>query len=305
MSSASAPLRKGPSGPKTPTALPALLQNVVYVAKNGHDADADGSVSKPFLTVQAGMEYAYAAYIEPLGPQPYPGPFTRPTVFVCPGTYDDGPLVLPPQICVEGMGGNFSRVNGDWTIDSRWVEVSGSGNDIRSMFLLMGLYGNVAIDWDAFGSSEGKLWCQGTRFGNGTLTIKQKTANPTSNQAYFQGCEHLGDVALYATNVTMEGPMFTTDPGSVGATLTLNQQGGSSDNFFSVWGGTVGNIVVNAALGGPGYLVRLGHSAQPGATLTLNGPDSTIQVNASARPQPGLIVLGGGAVLGQVVDTNP
>ena len=263
---------------------------------------ADGSVSKPFLTVQAGMEYAWTTYVQPLGPQPT-SPFTRPSVFVCPGTYNEPALVLPPQICVEGMGGNHSRVEGDWTIDARWAEVPG-GNDLRSMFLLMGIYGNVTIDWDAFQSSEGKLWCQDTRFGGG-ITIRQKTSNPTSNQAYFQGCEHLGDVTLFASNVTMEGPMFTTDPGSIGASLILNQQGGSSDNFFSVWGGTIGNVVVDAALGPPGYLVRLGHSAQPGATLTLNGPDSTIQVNANARPQPGLIVLAGGAVLGQVVDTNP
>lgn len=298
-------IRTSPSGPIVDvTVLPTLLKNVVFVAKNGNDATADGSLAKPFLTVQAGMEFAWATYVAPLGPQTA-SPFTRPTVFVCPGTYDDGPLVLPPQICVEGMGGNFSRIMGDWTIDARWSNAGGS-NDFRSMFLLLGVYSNVTIDWDAFGSSEGKFWCQGTRFGGGgVITVKQKTSNPTSNQFYSQGCEHLGDVILFANNVTMEGPMFTADPGGIGASLILNQQGGSSDNFFSVWGGTIGNIIVNAALGPPGYSVRLGHSAQPGATLTLNGPDSTIQVNASARPQPGLIVLAGGAVLGQVVDTNP
>jgi hypothetical protein len=285
-----------------------LLENVVYVAKNGSDTGADGSVSKPFLTVQAGMEYAWSTYVQPLGPQPAP-PFTRPTVFVCPGTYDDGPLVLPPQVCVDGMGGNFSRIQGDWTIDGRWSNGPGGAapaNDCRSMFLNLGVYGNVTIDFAAYDAGEGKFWAQGTRFaGGGVLTLQSKILNPVSNSAWFMACEHTGDVVLNAVPTTMTAAMFVTDPGGIGATMTLNQQGGSADNFFTSWGGSLGNVVVNASLGAPSYNVRLGHSAQPGATLTLNGPDSIIQVNANARPQPGLIVLAGGAVLGQVVDTNP
>jgi hypothetical protein len=289
--------------PRFGGAVSTLLANMVYVAKNGNNTGADGSISKPFLTVQAGMEFAWSTYVQPLGPQPG-APFTRPTVVVAPGTYDDGPLILPPQVCVSGYGGNFSRITGDWTIDGRWSNAV-DANDFRSMFLNVGIYGNVTIDWAAFVSGEGKLWCQGARFAGGQFTLQSKIANPVSNQAYFQDCEMLGDVILNAVPTTMVAPMFTAGPGGIGATLTLNQQGGSADNFFTSWGGSIGHVVVNASLGAPGYNVRLGHSAQPGATLTLNGPDSTVYVNANARPQPGLIVLAGGAVLGQITDTNP
>jgi len=92
----------------------------VFVGKNGVDATADGSIGKPFLTVQAAMEFAWTTYVAPLGPQPA-SPFTRPCVFVSAGTYDDGPLVLPPQVCVMGEGFNHSRIVGDWTIDGRWT----------------------------------------------------------------------------------------------------------------------------------------------------------------------------------------
>jgi hypothetical protein len=281
----------------------APLQNTVIVAKNGNDATADGSVALPFLTVQAGMEYAWATYVQPLGPQPAP-PFTRPQVYVCAGTYDDGPLVLPPQVFVCGAGGNASRLKGDWSIDARWSNAGGP-DDYRSGWNDVGLFGSVVIDWDLYQSSEGKLWVQGTRFaGGGTLLLQQKTSNPTSNQAYFQGCEFDNDVTLNANNVTMEGALFTTDPGGVGATLTLNRQGGSSDNFFSSYGGTIGNVVVNALVGAPDYNVRLGHAAQSGATLTLNGAFSTVYADASALPLQSLIVLAGGATLAQILRVN-
>jgi len=57
--------------------------------------------------------------VAPLGPQPYPGPYTRPCVFISAGTYD-GPFVLPPQICLMGEGYNHSRLSGNWSIDDRW-----------------------------------------------------------------------------------------------------------------------------------------------------------------------------------------
>jgi len=37
---------------------PTLLANTFFVAKNGNDSTGDGSVSKPFLTVQAGINAA-------------------------------------------------------------------------------------------------------------------------------------------------------------------------------------------------------------------------------------------------------
>lgn len=289
-----------------------VLQNTVYVAKNGIDASANGSVARPFLTVQAALEYAWSAYVQPVGPQPAP-PFTRPVVLVMPGTYDDGPLVLPPHVCVQGCGGNHSRITGDWSIDGRWSNgPSGAApsNDCRSMFLEVGIYGNVTIDFAAYDAGEGKFWAHGVRFaGGGTLTLQSKIANPVSNSAWFQACEHNGPVVLNAVPTTMVAPMFAADPGGNGPSLTLNQQGGSSDNFFTSWGGSLGPIIINAALGAPGYDVRLGHSSQPppggGYMLTLNGTSSAVYINANARPQPGAIQLLGGATLAQITDLNP
>jgi hypothetical protein len=148
-----------PIGGSAPVPVPPLLFTV-YVAKNGIDATADGSVSKPFLTVQAAMEYAWATYVAPAGPQAS-APFTRPCVFVCAGTYDDGPLVLPPQVCVMGEGFNHSRIMGDWSIDGRWtnyVVVNGASPPIApGVSVLVPLQtptqvdlpaGYVIVSWD-------------------------------------------------------------------------------------------------------------------------------------------------------------
>jgi hypothetical protein len=297
-----------------------LLRNVVYVAKNGVDFGADGSISKPFLTVQAALQYAWTTYVLPAEPQPTP-PFTRATVYVCPGTYDDGPLVLPPQICVMGMGGNISRITGNWTIDNRWSNYVPASlpsppsvlvpSDMRSMFLLVGIYGNVTIDWNAHFSNEGKLWTQDCRFSAGTITITEKLANPSSNQWYSQDCEHNGDVILNGCNVQFTAPQFTTDPNSIGASLTLNQVGAAPDfngtNYFASYGGTIGPITINATIAGPvpAYEARFGHAAQPGASFALNGTFSAAKFNEDALPQPSDVIFAGGATSAQISEINP
>lgn len=290
----------GPAGPPGPGGT-GLMKFTVFVAKNGNDITGDGSVSKPFLTVQAGMNYAYNTYVVPLGPQPVP-PFTRPCVFVNAGTYDDGPLDLPPQICVMGEGYNHTRIKGDWTIDTKWSNYSPPTlpsppsvlvpSDVRSTWLNVGLFGDVLIDFDLAVSNEGKIYATGVRFG-GTVLLVQKTANPSSNQAILTTCEFLGAVAFTGIPVILQSCI------TLGADINLNQLIGTGvDNTFESSGGSLGNITVNSISAiAPIYKCKFGHSVQTGALLTLIGPYITVDADISSIPLQNFIGLGGGTTL--------
>lgn len=286
----------GGAGPPGPTVPPKLY--TVYVGKNGNDGTADGSIGKPFLTVQAAMEFAWTTYVLPVEPQPV-SPFRRPCVMVNAGTYDDGPLVLPPQICVMGEGYNHTRIVGDWTIDARWSNAI-NASDFRSSWINAGLFGAVTIDFGgAIASNEGKLYAFGVRFG-GVVTITEKIANPVSNQMIFTDVEFLADVTLNGIATILQNPL------TLGGTLTLNQLIGTSvDNTFQSSGGSLGNIVVNSLDGvSPPYVCKFGHAMQPGATLTLNGAFSTISAALDAVPLQSLVTLAGGAGLNQIFRIN-
>jgi len=288
-----------------------LLENVVFVAKNGNDATADGSVDLPFLTVQAAMQYAYTTYVVPVSPQPYPGPYTRPTVYVCAGTYDDGDLVLPPQICVQGQGYQHTQIHGNWTIDTRWSNysppiISGTlvPNDVRSSWINLGLYGLVNVDFDINTSNEGKLTAIDVRFVD-AVTVQSKLPNPVSNIFEVFGGDFASDVTLLGITTTMYGTVIHP-----GATLYLVQQlGDGVCNIFQSEGGSIANISLTAQHNpgmspGPAYACTFGHSVAPGAMLTLNGAYSTVEYNANALPLDSLITFLGGATAAQLIPVN-
>jgi len=275
--------------------VPPLLYTV-FVGKNGIDGTADGSIGKPFLTVQAAMEYAWTTYVLPFGPQPVP-PFLRPCVFVSAGTYDDGDLVLPPQICVMGEGFNHSRITGNWTIDARWSNYPPPGalvpDDMRSSWINVGLFGQVNIDFNTFSSNEGKLYALGCRFA-GNVVIAEKRVNPVSNSLTATACEFLGDLTLIGIPTILEGCVTR------GGTLFITQAIGGVfvdvDNIFQSSGGSLGNVVVtslNAVM--PPYDCTFGHSVQPGCSLTLDGQYIVIKADVSSLPLQSLITLMGGA----------
>ena len=68
----------GPTGPAGPT--PAQT-NIYYVAKNGNDGTADGSIAKPYLTIQAAINAAQAGAL--------PSVANPATIFIAPGNYTE------------------------------------------------------------------------------------------------------------------------------------------------------------------------------------------------------------------------
>ncbi len=309
--------RRGPPGPQGPQGPAGSDANImpfaftVFVGKNGDDNTADGSIARPFLTVQAAMEYAWTIYVAPVEPQST-SPFRRPVVFVSAGTYDDGPLVLPPQIMVEGEGFNHSRIIGAWSIDDRWSNYVPPSlpsppstlvpSDFRSGWLNVGLFGAVNIDFGPVFSNEGKLTATNVRFG-GPVTFTEKVINPVSNSVLIFGGEFLDDVTLNGIPTSISNVL------TQGGTLYINQLAGTGvDNIVQTSGGSIGNIVINStssAADAPIYKCTFGHSVQPGATLTLNGQFIEVSADISSIPLQSLIVLTGGATLGLIKQNNP
>ena len=281
-----------------------LLVNVVNVAKSGNDSTADGSVSKPFLTVQAAMQYAWTKYVAPVGPQP---PFVRPCVVVNAGTYNDGSLILPPNVTVMGDGVLSTRIIGTWGIDARWTNVPGDNNDCRGAWINCSLWGSedatqpaLNINFDTFNAGQGQLWALNVEW-VGSVTISEKLTNPTSNDVRLQACIFFGDV-------TLEGiPCLLSACDGEGSLIFNQLQGGGADNTGVTSGGSWGNITINATNGAPDapvYNLTFGHAVQPGGVLTLNGQYSLIQAVDDSIPLQTNIALVGGATLAQIVPLN-
>ena len=277
------------------------LNYTVFVGKNGNDATADGSIGKPFLTVQAAMEFAWTTYVQPFGPQP-PGPnqYLRPCVFVAAGSYDDGPLVMPPNIGLMGEGIINTLIYGDWSIDARWTNPSGN-NDTRAIWSNLAVWGNINVDFGApIESAQGQLYALFARI-VGTVTMTERLTSPVSNSFEVIASEFYGDLIFNGIPVNMENSY-------VAGTVTLNQLSGNGvDNLFTTSGGSLGQITVNATSNAPdtpAYGCTFGHSVQPGAALIVNGPYSTIQATESSIPLQANVSLLGGATLNQIQRVN-
>lgn len=280
-----APGAPGPPGPPGPSAS-TLLKYTVFVAKNGNDGTADGSIAKPFLTVQAALNFAYTL-------QTFIPAATRPCVFVSAGTYSDGDIVLPPNVCIMGEGYNHTRIGGNWTIDAKWTPAG----DWRSTFNNLQLLGSMNIDFAAVSSNEGKLYAFGCRLG-GAITV---TAFSSISQVLFTACEHFGNLTLNGCNTNLDSCTFFNN-----AEVILNQVAIGGSNLFTTNGGSLYKLTVNNTLGAVNpWQCILGHTVQPGALLALNGAFSSIKADGSSIPNESLVTYAGGATQNQIETSSP
>lgn len=250
--------------------VPSLNYNV-FVGKNGDDSTADGSISLPFLTVQAAMEYAWTTYVTSQTDLP----FTRPVIFVAAGTYDDGNLVLPPQIMVLGEGQDNTLIVGNWSIDNRW---SGA-DDSRSGWANLNIIGSVDINFNDFTSDQGKLFALDVNFTNSVNLTQYTNGNAfDAFGAKFHGDIHIdGITSVLANIITYED-----------VTLYITQFG-SDQNIITTSGGSIGRIVIDANGDNPGYVVYFNHSVQTDETLEYSG-NITIYADISSIPLQSLII---------------
>ncbi len=256
-----------------------LLQNTFFVAKNGNDATADGSVGKPYLTVQAAIDAAAIVST----------PTTRCVVFVMPGTYAEN-CILKANVLVRGLGYNSSRITGTWVLDGSFTPAG----DHRSGWADVGLFtpGTITADFLGLSSNEGKLYAWNVRFG-GSFTA---TSFSSINQLLMFGCEIFGTLTLNGMNTQLIGCISQNS-----ASVVCNRQAGGA-NSLTTSGGSLFSVTVNALVGA--FSAYLGHAAQSGAGLTLNGTGATVYASTNSIPQRSLVSFIGGALEAQLQRLN-
>lgn len=260
-------------------AFSSLLQNVFFVAKNGNNATADGSVGKPYLTVQAAINAAALVA----------SPATRCVVFVMAGTYAEN-CTLKANVLVRGLGYNASRITGTWTLDGSFTPAG----DHRSGWADVGLFtpGTITADFLGLSSNEGKLYAWNVRFG-GSITA---TSFSSINQLLMFGCEIFGTLTLNGMNTQLIGCISQNS-----ASVVCNRQAGGA-NSLTTSGGSLFSVTVNALVGA--FSAYLGHAAQSGAGLTLNGTGATVYASTNSIPQRSLVSFLGGALQAQLQRLN-
>jgi hypothetical protein len=270
-----------PLPPMPPSPIPdRLLKYLFFVSKNGDDSTATGAIFHPFKTIQPAIDAAYA--VQDTMP-------TRPCVFVMAGTYVED-CILKPNVLVRGVGYNDTRVMGNWSIDNTWT--TAGTVDWRSGWADIGLIGNANIDFAAVSANSGKLYASNVAF-VGSQTI---TAFGGINQFLWSGGEWFGTITINGINTFLMDIMCQNF-----GTVFLNGTA-TGINYLTTSGGSYANIVVNATTFAFGC--TFGHAVQDGATLTLNGPLSTIFANTDSIPLQSLIPLSGGASLSQIQRIN-
>ena len=259
------------------------LQFVYYVAMNGDDATGTGSACAPYLTIQRGIDEAYAmsSMMSPT--------LTRPVVWVMPGTYNENP-VLKANVLVRGLGYNDSRVMGNWTIDSTFT--TPPSNDSRSGWADIGIFGTITADFNAVNSNEGKLFIYGCRLA-GAINV---TAFSSINQCLIYGGELFASFTQTGMVVQFNSVTFQGNP-----TITMNWSAAGGNTLVQS-GGSRGNLVLNG-VSGPVTAVLSGN-VNSGASLTINGVNAQVISGASALPLVGLITFGGGATASQITRIN-
>jgi hypothetical protein len=272
----------GATGATGASAGSCLTENIFFVAMNGNDITGDGSLCNPFLTIQAGINAASAAVTSVT---------TRPCVYVMPGTYT-ADCVLKANVLVRGLGFNDTRVTGNWTVDSTFTPAG----DWRSGLADIGIFGTFTGDFLSVGSPEGKIYAWNVRFGSDVTFISNNTI---INQFVMFGGEIFGTY----TQTGMDAQLYNVIIQNSGSTPTiiLNEQTGQSP-IFSQYGGLRNSLQVNSIV--RPFFVELEGEVKAGATLTLNGTQSTIVTSAVGLPLESLISYTGGATPAQITRVN-
>jgi len=96
------------------------LNSVIYVTNGGNDSIADGSITKPFLTITAAINYLNTNYPVTAGSgQEF-------VIVVCPGTYNENVTINRFLTHITGLEGKqkTTRINGQVTVNSS-IDYSG------------------------------------------------------------------------------------------------------------------------------------------------------------------------------------
>jgi hypothetical protein len=280
----------GGSGP-----APALTQ-ILYVNKGGNDATGDGSITKPFLTIQAATSSVTDA-----------STLKRYAILVGPGRFDE-PVVIKPWVFIVGTDTNGTRIGGAVTIGPEWNTPAGPLSDARGGFSTCTLAGSVTIDFNAVSSNEGKFLANNAVFNQAPVFTAfsainqvvlsdvrmfagytQNGINMTLNAVYVQG----GNITVNSINDGRNLPTFVSAFG-----------GGAVGALTATWGTSLGSNAITLLLNSfpvNGLLTLDGLQVSLTATVNSIAQGSPTRLNSAPAP----VLINGAASLGYVPSSLP
>ena len=123
-----------------------FLSNLFWVAMNGNDAIADGSVARPFKTIQAAINRVAANGDNADGANPY-------TIRVAPGTYNETINLNSPNLKCLVIMGTPADIGADVIVNGI---ISTNANDALARLVVGGMtFGSAVFEGESEGSNLG------------------------------------------------------------------------------------------------------------------------------------------------------
>lgn len=252
------------------------IAQVKVVSKGGDDASGDGSLKKPFATIEAAMSSITDA-----------SPSKRYVVKVESGAYTESALTLKANVFIVGDVKEAVRITAtSYALDSSF---SGSA-DNRSGMARVILNGACNFDWGAVTSAAGKLYMTEVSFSD---DVSVTGHNNAIAQAQFDSCIFFGNFSVSGINVgvfknnTCFGNISLNQHPSGGMATILNAAGGYCSGAVTLTT-TVSDFNRRCAL--------FAHSFYMSA-ITVDGPSSYADMTDSSIPSAGPTALNGGNVV--------
>lgn len=259
-------------------------QQEIYVAKDGDDATATGSMARPFLTISA----AEAAIVDASDTNKY-------AIYISPGEYSEVSLVIKPNINLVSFG-THDAVSSLVAIDATSISLHSSWNTATSntstVFQGIRFNGDSTFDGNAVSAAGGVIEFNQCQF-QSPLTLTSYQGNLHFNALYASvtdGLSHSGGGQL-------SGQWLIS-----GGTFSSTSEAGYPTQLVLVNGFSFVPTTITCAVGDTINVFAKDHTF--GSTLTLDGAGITFNTTVSSFPIISNLTLSNNPTVNLLNDAN-
>lgn len=229
----------------------------VYVNKSGNDLTADGSLSKPFLTIAAALSFITDASTT-----------KRYNINIGTGRFDEGALQFKPWIWLVGTQRTATRITSTSDITLSSAFTNGNFRFGAKDLLISGSFG-VNIDMQTLGGSGSIVFEAQTFYVNNRFTYKCRTS---ADFLEAWSCQLLGlgvsyGLDFYAGSLTLIGCYLGND-------LLISDAGGTEFTYAGVSGCYIATNCSLTRTRINTFQIELINNYYSGAILNLNNSTS-------------------------------
>lgn len=251
-----------------------VFSQVRYVAKNGDNSTGDGSLSAPYLTVQAAM----ASITDATSAKLY-------AIQVEAGDYSETGFTLKPNVFVIGLGTRVTLIDcsDGFSLDAAWQTGGTKLGGIKACTFTTGTGG---IDFDISGGSAAQtvFWIEeAALFPSGNFAIEGN-----ANGANF----NVSDAEISCSSIIIESAQIIGRAARLDANVAITGVS-AVDSLLTAYNS---DITTLSMLDTAGNATATLHSSFVG-TITADGTNSTISATVDSIPVNAQVTLTGGATI--------